>query len=51
MVGLGARQCGWFCCGKVIPKAGLVIDYGFPPLSLAFCVSKMAVVTMNENLD
>lgn len=34
-----------------MPKAGLVIDYGFLPLSVTFCISQMAMVTTNEKLD
>ena len=37
--------------GKVILKAGPVLDYGFLPLSLTFCTSKMVIMTMNENRD
>lgn len=40
-----------FCCGKVIPSAGLVMDFDFLSLSLTLCICKMAIVRISETPD
>lgn len=39
------------CCGKVIPSAGLMMDFDFLSLSLTLCICKMAIVRISETPD